>query len=54
MPLLHFIRDQQDAVTVANASQLLHEDRRSHHVSALTLHRLDENRRHFFRSAAWS
>ena len=47
---LDFIRHQQNAVLVADAAQLLHEDGGRDHVSALALHRLDENCRHFFRS----
>ena len=45
---LHFVGDQQDAVLVANAAQLFHEDGGSDHVSAFALHRLDKDRRHFF------
>ena len=46
---LHFVHHQQDAVLVADAAQFLHEDRRSDHVSAFALDRLDKNRRDFFR-----
>ena len=46
---LDFIGDQQDAVAIANAPQLLHEHGRGDHVSAFTLNRLDENRGHFLR-----
>ena len=46
---LHFIRDQQNAVPIANLAQLLHEDRRSHNITAFALDRLDEDRRHFLR-----
>src|ERR1019366_8271644 len=46
---LNFVDDQHDAVTVADAPQFLHKDRRSHDVSALTLHGFDEDRRNFFR-----
>ena len=44
---LDFIHHQQNAVTVADAAQLLHEDGGRDHVSAFALHRLDENGRHF-------
>ena len=46
---LHFIRNQQDAVLIADPSQFLHEDGWRNHVSAFALDGLDENRRHFFR-----
>ena len=44
---LDFVRHQQDAVAIANAPELLHEYRRSDHVSAFTLNGLDEDRGHF-------
>src|SRR5438270_13187747 len=46
---LHFVADQQDAVGVANAPQLLHELRRRGNVSAFTLLRFDDDGRNFFR-----
>src|SRR5580704_15194913 len=46
---LDFVHHQHDAVTVADAPQLLHEDLRSYNIPALTLHRLHENRCDFFR-----
>src|ERR1700689_1571109 len=42
---LDFVHHQHDAMTVADAPQLLHEDLRSHDITALTLHWLDENGR---------
>ena len=45
---LDFIRHQQNAVLVADAAQLLHEDGGRNHVTALALHRLDKNGRYFF------
>src|SRR5215467_3448642 len=47
---LYLVGDQQDAVLIADPAQLLHENRRRDDISALALHRLDKNRRHFFRS----
>ena len=47
---LDFIRDQQNAVLVANAAQFFHEDRGSDYVSAFALHRFHEDGCHFFRS----
>src|SRR5579863_10360876 len=46
---LDFVHNQHDAVTVADAPQLLHEDLRRYNIPALTLHRLHENRCDFFR-----
>ena len=48
-PTLDFVSHQQNAVLVADAAQLLHEDRGRYHVAALALHRLDKDCRHFFR-----
>ncbi len=47
---LHFVHHQHDAVTIADAPQFLHKDRRSHNVTAFALHRLDKDRRNFLRS----
>ncbi len=47
---LHLIQHQQDAVTIADAAQLLHEAGGCDQVAALTLHGLDEDRGHFLRS----
>src|ERR1700687_384354 len=47
---LDFIRHQQNAVLVADAAQLLHEDRGRDYVAALALHWFDKNCRYFFRS----
>ena len=46
---LHFVRDQQNSMTIANAAKFPHEDIGRNYVSAFTLHWLDENRRYFFR-----
>src|SRR3954464_10391498 len=46
---LHFVADQQNAVRVADAPQLLHELRRSRNVSAFTLLRFHNDGRNFFR-----
>src|SRR5947209_5335593 len=47
---LDFIHHKENAVAVADASQLLHENIRRDDISALTLHRLDEDSRNFLRS----
>src|ERR1700688_3213617 len=45
---LDFIHYQQDAVLVADAAQLFHEDCWSNDISAFALNRLDKNRGDFF------
>ena len=47
---LHLIDDQHNAVPIANPAQFLHEDGGSNDVTTFALYRLDEDRRHFFRS----
>src|SRR5579872_1862419 len=46
---LHFIGNQQDAVTVTDPPQLRHELRGRRNITAFTLDGLDENRSAFFR-----
>ena len=46
---LDFVGDQQNAVLVADAAQLLHEDRGSDHVSAFALDGLNEDGGDFLR-----
>src|SRR5580658_3741621 len=46
---LHFIRNEQDSVTVANGAQLAQEVVGRHHVTALALNRLDKDCRNLLR-----
>src|SRR4029079_11296457 len=46
---LHFVGDEQNAVAIADAAQLLHEHWRRRNIPTLALHRLDEDCGNFFR-----
>ena len=44
---LHFVEDQQDAVTIGQAPQLFEENLRRNQIAAFALDRLDDDARHF-------